>query len=42
MKYEKPNMELIVLKAQDIITLSVNNEADEIIQGEDENNPWQS
>ena len=42
MNYEKPSMEIVPLDSQDVITLSVNNNADEIIQGEGGNNPWQN
>ena len=42
MKYQTPSMEWITLESIDVITLSVNNDADEIIQGENGNNPWQN
>ena len=40
MLYEEPKMELIVLEAEDIITLSHDDEADLKIEGS--NNPWQN
>lgn len=40
MLYEKPKMELIVLEAEDVITLSLDNEANETITGG--GNPWQN
>ena len=43
MKYEKPVMKLVKLEAEDIITLSVNNEYDPTIDktpGTPSDNPW--
>lgn len=42
MKYETPNMLLINLEAEDVITLSVRNDYDPEIKPEDGKvNPWQ-
>ena len=40
-RYIKPTMQILLLESEDIITLSVNNEADEIIEvGGGKVNPW--
>ena len=39
-KYEKPQMSILVLEAEDVITLSVKNDYDPEIKGENGDNPW--